>query len=322
LDTLGASRGTAQSTRGRGSEPQRPHVQIEASFWPVMSNILVEVARKEARRRLEARGVDAGVIDRLPSIEDGFVVWLSRSGMPMEAVDDLMQARGGYVDRVQLENVVRETTGHEPPAWVLDLLMTSMDASGDGRVSSGEMWRWAAARGLDVPESLLADPVEPDAMDGASTDAAVEDSIPHESEDVEATHPEMEVQNEATVDQPAPEPAAAQPVPPSPVAVASVDDLASVFHALGQNKRGVEIEAAVAANRQRFLISGVVTDERTTLLGEPGWRRGRTVGVNTEAGMVDLQLPEEAEVPSRSVTVEASLAGWNRGLARPVFRIG
>jgi hypothetical protein len=102
----------------------------------------------------------------------------------------------------------------------------------------------------------------------------------------------------------------------------TVDDLASVFHVLGQNKRGVEIEAAVAANRQRFLISGVVTDERTTLLGEPGWRRGRTVGVNTEAGMVDLQFPDEAASPSSSVTVEASLAGWNRGLARPVFRIG
>jgi len=287
-----------------------------------MSNILVEVARKEARRRLEARGVDAGVIDRLPSIEDGFVVWLSRSGMPMEAIDDLMEARGGYVDRGQLENVVRETTGHEPPAWVLDLLMTSMDASGDGRVSSGEMWRWAAARGLDVPESLLADPVEPEPAHDSATEAEVEGSTPHETEHVEATPPDMEVEHEATVDEPALEPAAAQPVPPSPVAVTTVEDLASVFSALGQNKRGVEIEAAVAANRQRFLISGVVTDERTTLLGEPGWRRGRTVGVNTEAGMVDLQLPEEAEVPSRSVAVEASLAGWNRGLARPVFRIG
>jgi hypothetical protein len=287
-----------------------------------MSNILVEVARKEARRRLEARGVDAGVIDRLPSIEDGFVVWLSRSGMPMEAIDDLMEARGGYVDRGQLENVVRETTGHEPPAWVLDLLMTSMDASGDGRVSSGEMWRWAAARGLDVPESLLADPVEPEPADDSATEAEVEGSTPHEAEHVEATPPDMKVEHEATVDEPALEPVAAQPVPPSPVAVTTVEDLASVFSALGQNKRGVEIEAAVAANRQRFLISGVVTDERVTLLGEPGWRRGRTVGVNTEAGMVDLQLPEEAEDPSRSVTVEASLAGWNRGLARPVFRIG
>ncbi len=65
-----------------------------------MSNILVEVARKEARRRLEARGVDTAVIDRLPSIEDGFVVWLSRSGMAMEAIDDMMQSRGGFVDRV------------------------------------------------------------------------------------------------------------------------------------------------------------------------------------------------------------------------------
>ena len=286
-----------------------------------MSNILVEVARKEARRRLEARGVDAGVIDRLPSIEDGFVVWLSRSGMPMEAVDDLMQARGGYVDRVQLENVVRETTGHEPPAWVLDLLMTSMDASGDGRVSSGEMWRWAAARGLDVPESLLANPVESEPAENTAEEAAAEASLPRESDDVGTTHPEPEAQNEVAVDEPAPEPAATQPVPPSPVEVAIVDDLASVFHVLGQNKRGVEIEAAVAANRQRFLISGVVTDERTTLLGEPGWRKGRTVCVSTEAGMVDLQLPEEASAPSSSVTVEASLAGWNRGLARPVFRI-
>lgn len=287
-----------------------------------MSNILVEVARKEARRRLEARGVDAGVIDRLPSIEDGFVVWLSRSGMPMEAIDDLMQARGGYVDRGQLENVVRETTGHEPPAWVLDLLMTSMDASGDGRVSSGEMWRWAAARGLDVPESLLADPVETEPADDTVAEAAVEASPSHESDDVGATHPQPEAQNEIAVDEPAPEPAATQPVPPSPVEGATVDDLASVFHVLGQNKRGVEIEAAVSANRQRFLISGVVMDERRTLLGEPGWRRGRTVGVNTEAGMVDLQFPEEAASPSSSVTVEASLAGWNRGLARPVFRIG
>ncbi len=275
-----------------------------------MSNILVEVARKEARRRLEARGVDTAVIDRLPSIEDGFVVWLSRSGMAMEAIDDMMQSRGGFVDRVELEHVVKQTTGHEPPEWVLDLLMTSMDASGDGLVTTTELWRWAAARGLDVPESLMTD------REGAADEVNAEESP--ESEGVEGIGPEPTEME--TAERAVSEPVATQPVQPAPVVTSAVPDLTSVFTVLGQNRRGVEIAAAVAANPQRFLITGSIVDGRATLLGEQRWRRGRTVGVKTDVGVIDLQVPEDVPVPSVNVAVEATLAGWNRGLARPVFR--
>lgn len=276
-----------------------------------MSNILVEVARKEARRRLEARGLDSGLIDRLPSIEDGFVNWLSRSGMPMEAIDDMLDQRGGFVDRSDLSTVVERTTGHAPPDWVLDLLMTSMDASGDGLVSNHELWRWAAARGLDVPEALLEDQAV----------KQEEEAPPEEQEEEPEPTPEpvaLEIEEEVTPE-PVPEPQR-QPVPPPEVHGEVVDGLPGIFSAMGQNSRGVEISAIVAANPQQFHIQGTVLGQRATLLGEPGWREGVTLGVATTMGEVDLQFSTEETHAKHTVDRTATLVGWNRGLARPVFR--
>ena len=89
---------------------------------------VVNLARQRAAEALRAKGVNNDVIDRLPSIEDGFVTWISRSELPMEAIDEMLRARGGFVEVDDLSNVVQRTTGHAPPSWVLDLLMTSMDA--------------------------------------------------------------------------------------------------------------------------------------------------------------------------------------------------
>ncbi|DAC08116.1 MAG TPA: hypothetical protein HA276_06235, partial [Candidatus Poseidoniaceae archaeon] len=117
---------------------------------------VVNLARQRAAEALRAKGVNDDIIDRLPSIEDGFVTWISRSEMPMEAIDEMLRARGGFVEIDDLSNVVERTTGHAPPTWVLDLLMTSMDADGDGLLSNTEVWTWANDRGLDVPPHLLA----------------------------------------------------------------------------------------------------------------------------------------------------------------------
>jgi hypothetical protein len=67
----------------------------------------------------------------------------------------MLRARGGFVEADDLSNVVQRTTGHAPPSWVLDLLMTSMDADGDGLLSNTEVWTWANDRGLEVPPHLL-----------------------------------------------------------------------------------------------------------------------------------------------------------------------
>ena len=48
---------------------------------------MVNLARQRAAEALRAKGVNNDIIDRLPSIEDGFVTWISRSEMPMEAID-------------------------------------------------------------------------------------------------------------------------------------------------------------------------------------------------------------------------------------------
>ena len=121
----------------------------------MVRNAVVNLARQRAAEALRAKGVNNDIIDRLPSIEDGFVNWISRSDMPMEAIDEMLEHAVDSLNRATCRTSSSEPPA-TPPAWVLDLLMTSMDADGDGLLSNTEVWTWANDRGLDVPPHLLA----------------------------------------------------------------------------------------------------------------------------------------------------------------------
>ena len=80
-------------------------------------------------------------------------------------------------------------------------------------------------------------------------------------------------------------------------------------------------QAILNANTHPFHISGNVKGNKATLLGELGWRDGRTLTVTTPLGDVDLQLPSAMPTDLRHVDHHVLLHDWNRGLARPVFRL-
>ena len=279
---------------------------------------VVNLARQRATEALRAKGVNNDVIDRLPSIEDGFVTWISRSEMPMETIDEMLRARGGFVEIDDLSNVVQRTTGHAPPSWVLELLMTSMDADGDGLLSNTEVWTWANDRGLDVPPHLLEveqPETEPEPMPELTP-------LPH-PEPVVISPVEVEPEQKPVVEEPVrPKQVDTQPVPrPITPVAATQGSLEGLLDAFGQNLRGDEIQAIVDANAQAFHISGTVKEHKATLLGEAGWRDGHTLTVSTLLGEVDLQVPSSASSDLRFVDHHATLHGWNRGLSRAVFRI-
>ncbi len=275
---------------------------------------VVNLARQRAAEALRAKGVNNDVIDRLPSIEDGFVTWISRSELPMEAIDDMLRARGGFVEVDDLSNVVQRTTGHAPPEWVLELLMTSMDADGDGLLSNTEVWTWANYRGLDVPPHLL-EVEQPEPTPEVTPVAQPEPVMSPVSEVEPAPAPVVE----ETV---RPEPVQTQPVPRPVTPVATTQgSLEGLLDAFGQNLRGDEIQAIVDANVQTFHIAGTVKEHKATLLGEAGWRDGQTLTVSTLLGDVDLQVPSSATSDLRFVDHHATLHGWNRGLSRAVFRL-
>lgn len=279
----------------------------------MVRNAVVNLARQRAAEALRAKGVTNDVIDRLPSIEDGFVNWISRSEMPMDAIDDMLRSRGGFVEPSDLSNIVEKTTGHAPPAWVLDLLMTSMDADGDGLLSNTEVWTWAHDRGLEVPAHLMAteepEPTpEPEHVPEAQPEAA----------------PTPDVQE---APEPRPEPVRAEPARTQPMErpraaeAASQSSLEGLLDAFSQNLRGDEIQAILDANTHAFHISGTVKGNKATLLGEAGWRDGRTLTVATMLGEVDVQLHSAALTDLRVLDHHVMLHDWNRGLARPVFRL-
>ena len=199
---------------------------------------MVNLARQRAAEALRAKGVNNDIIDRLPSIEDGFVNWISRSDMPMEAIDEMLRARGGFVEPGDLSNIVERTTA-TPPAWVLDLLMTSMDADGDGLLSNTEVWTWANDRGLDVPPHLLA------------TEEPEPTPEPEPEPEPAQPTPEIRRHQEPEPAQPTPEPeqvrvepAQTQPMP-RPVAAAATaqSSLEVLLDAFSKNLRGDEIHA-------------------------------------------------------------------------------
>jgi hypothetical protein len=279
---------------------------------------VVNLARQRAAEALRAKGVNNDVIDRLPSIEDGFVTWISRSELPMEAIDDLLRARGGFVEIDDLSNVVERTTGHAPPSWVLELLMTSMDADGDGLLSNTEVWTWANDRGLDVPPHLLEmdqPETEPEPVPEITPLPDPEPVViaPTEIEPTPMPVVEETVRSKRVDTQPVP-----RPITPVATTQGSLEGLLDAF---GQNLRGDEIQAIVDANTQSFHIAGTVKEHKATLLGEAGWRDGRTLTVSTPLGDVDVQVPSSASSDLRFVEHHAKLHGWNRGLSRAVFRL-
>ena len=149
-----------------------------------------------------------------------------------------------------------------------------------------------------------------------------------EPEPVEEPQPEVTAQEPAPV-QPTPEPeqvqvepAQTQPMPrPVAAAAAAQSSLEGLLDAFSQNLRGDEIQAILAANPHTFHISGTVKGDKATLLGEIGWRDGRTLTVSTPLGDVDVQLPSAMPTDLRHVDHHVLLHDWNRGLARPVFRL-
>jgi len=280
---------------------------------------VVNLARQRATEALRAKGVNDDIIDRLPSIEDGFVTWISRSEMPMEAIDEMLRARGGFVEIDDLSNVVERTTGHAPPTWVLDLLMTSMDADGDGLLSNTEVWTWANDRGLDVPSHLLAEET-PEPEPQADPEPVPQPEPEPQPEWQESPRPEpIQVQ---VREKPTPRPVRTQPVPRPITAVAATQStLEGLLDAFSQNLRGDEIQAIVDANTDAFHVSGTVTGNKATLLGEAGWRNGRTLTVTTDLGEIDVQIPGELTTDLKHVDHQVNLHGWNRGLSRAVFRL-
>ena len=284
---------------------------------------VVNLARQRAAEALRAKGVNDDIIDRLPSIEDGFVTWISRSEMPMEAIDEMLRARGGFVEIDDLSNVVERTTGHAPPTWVLDLLMTSMDADGDGLLSNTEVWTWANDRGLDVPAHLLAveapEP-EPEPQPEVEPDPQPQVEPDPQPEWQESPGPKpIQVQ---VREKPTPRPVRTQPVPRPITAVAATQStLEGLLEAFSQNLRGDEIQAIVDANTDTFHVSGTVNGNKATLLGEAGWRNGRTLTVTTDLGEIDVQIPGELTTDLKHVDHQVNLHGWNRGLSRAVFRL-
>ena len=284
----------------------------------MVRDAVVNLARQRAAEALRAKGINNDVIDRLPSIEDGFVTWISRSELPMDAIDEMLRARGGFVEADDLSNVVQRTTGHAPPSWVLDLLMTSMDADGDGLLSNTEVWTWANDRGLEVPPHLL-EVAQPE----ATPEPLPEPTPLPQPEPVIIPLSEVEPAPAPVVEETVvAKPVKTQPVPRPVTPVATTQgSLEGLLDAFGQNLRGDEIRAIVDANAQTFHISGTVKEQKATLLGEAGWRDGHTLTVTTLLGDVDLQIPSSISSELRFVDHEVRLHGWNRGLSRAVFRL-
>jgi len=77
----------------------------------------------------------------------------------------------------------------------------------------------------------------------------------------------------------------------------------------------------VDANTDTFHVSGTVNGNKATLLGEAGWRNGRTLTVTTDLGEIDVQIPGELTTDLKHVDHQVNLHGWNRGLSRAVFRL-
>ena len=80
---------------------------------------------------------------------------------------------------------------------------------------------------------------------------------------------------------------------PRPVAAAATaqSSLEGLLDAFSQNLRGDEIHAILTANPHTFHISGTVKGDKATLLGEIGWRDGRTLPYPPRSATLTCSCP-------------------------------
>ena len=267
-----------------------------------------------------------------------FTSWLLGSGLTgteiIKMIDTNMDAT---IQPVELSTALQETTGTQPPGWVINGLMSVLDMDKDGNVTVADLHTYFEAIGL--PSGIEEMP-EPEEDEFEELNQEIEEEARRQAEELirqqEAEQQRLleEQQAREAAEREAEEQAKREEeaVKAKPQPIILEEDGNTVGHA-----RFIEILEGMklSSERRQFITQSPtqscqiqISSVEKTLVGQGPLKNGMTIiGTLSEDSNieVELQLPAEANEQAmmfqsnHRIEADAQICDWNVGRKRAIF---
>ena len=271
-------------------------------------------------------------------LNEQFTSWLLGSGLTgIEIANTIDSNKDAVIQPHELAAALKQTTGTEPPGWVINGLLTLLDSDNDKTVTVGDLFTYFEQIGLPLG---VPDPAEQEAARKAVEQKAARKAVEQEAarkaaeQKLEASMEEidMELQDvstpESVNDVPEESKVGGQASPSS--SNASEHNHLQIIEALNSMKLSSQIREAVKNTSMNHHFSVKIEKIESTLMGHDSFKNGKTiVGRLVDEDSVEIELLFQA-VENESVNnfqanhiieIDAHIANWNIGRKRAVFSV-
>ena len=290
-------------------------------------------------------------------LNEQFTSWLLGSGLTgLEIANTIDSNKDAVIQPHELAAALKQTTGTEPPGWVINGLLTLLDSDNDKTVTVGDLFTYFEQIGLPLG---IPDPAEQEAARKAAeqeatrkaaeqeaTRKAAEQEAARKAAEQEATRKAAEQELEASMekidmeldDVSTPE-VLVNEVPQESEVEGQASPSSSnnsehnhlqIIEALNSMKLSSQIRDAVKNTASDHHFSVKIEKIESTLMGLESFKNGKTiVGRLVDDDSVEIELLFQSEAnesvnnfqANHIVEIDAHIANWNIGRKRAVFSV-
>ena len=280
-------------------------------------------------------------------LNEQFTSWLLGSGLTgIEIANTIDSNKDAVIQPHELAAALKQTTGTEPPGWVINGLLTLLDSDNDKTVTVGDLFTYFEQIGLPLG---VPDPAEQEAARKAAEQEAARKAAEQEAarkaaeqeaarkaaeQELEASMEEIDMELEEVSipeivdDVPEESKVEAQASPSS--SGASEHNHLQIIEELNSMKLSSQIREAVKNTSMDHHFSVKIEKIESTLMGPESFKNGKTiVGRLVEDDSVEIELLFQADAnesvnnfqANHIVEIDAHIANWNIGRKRAVFSV-
>ena len=280
-------------------------------------------------------------------LNEQFTSWLLGSGLTgVEIANTIDTNKDAVIQPHELASALKQTTGTEPPGWVINGLLTLLDTDNDKIVTVGDLFTYFEQIGLPLG---IPDPAEEEAARKAAEEEAARKAAEQEAarkaaeqevarkaaeQELEASMEEIDMEledvsiPEIVNDVPEESEVGGQSSPSS--SDASEHNHLQIIEALNSMKLSSQIREAVKKTSMNHHFSVKIEKIESTLMGHESFKNGKTiVGRLVDDDSIEIELLFQAEAndsvtnfqANHIVEIDAHIASWNIGRKRAVFSV-
>ena len=258
-------------------------------------------------------------------LNEQFTSWLLGSGLTgVEIANTIDTNKDAVIQPHELASALKQTTGTEPPGWVINGLLTLLDTDNDKIVTVGDLFTYFEQIGLPLG---IPDPAEQEAAEQEAARKAAEQELEASMEEIDMELEDVSIPEIAN-DVPEEREVGVQLSPSS--SDASEQNHLQIIEALNSMKLSSQIREAVKNTSMNHHFSVKIEKIESTLMGHESFKNGKTiVGRLVDDNSIEIELLFQAEAnesvnnfqANHIVEIDAHIANWNIGRKRAVFSV-